>query len=94
MEAASACGARRGRSVCAHVVSMSSASLAPCEMPWSKTFGFGAFGPASGQAAGASPPAKPRPHCTLRELLLKSVTLSRAALQLLMRVSCAPFIFE
>ena len=37
-------------SICAHVVSRSSASLAPCEMPWSKTFGFGGFGPPSGHA--------------------------------------------
>src|SRR5262249_20374199 len=32
-------------------------------------------------------PANPTPPCTARELLLKSVTLSRTALQLLMRAS-------
>ena len=38
--------------------------------------------------------ARERPPCTPRELLLKSVTLSRAALQLLIRVSCAPLTLE
>ena len=67
---------------------MSSASLAPCEMPWSKTLGW------DSASADADRPRSPTPPCTPRELLLKSVTLSRAALQLLMRVSCAPLIFE
>ena len=82
------------------VVCTSRASLPPFETPWSKMAGFGGVAPANGQAplpaalSGGSPPANPFPHCTLRELLLKSVGLSRAALQLLIRMSCAPLIFE
>src|SRR5262245_50873118 len=81
-------GTLTDRTVCAHVVSRSSASLPPCETPWSKMAGLGAAAENGGSLA------KPLPPCTARELPLKSVTLSRAALQLLMRVSCAPLIFE
>ena len=76
------------RIVCAQVVSKSSASLAPCEMPWSKMLGLGIAALNGGSLANPTPP------CTPRELLLKSVTLSRAALQLLIRVSCAPLTLE
>ena len=76
------------RIVCAQVVSKSSASLAPWQMPWSKMLGLGAATLNGGSLANPTPP------CTPRELLLKSVTQSRAALQLLIRVSCAPSTLE
>src|SRR3990172_5995774 len=94
-------GALSARTVWPQVVSKSRASLPPCCRPWSKMAGFGRPGPVPGQAtfvpgcsARGSPPAKPAPHWTPRELLLKSVMLSRTALQLLIRASWAPASFE